>query len=517
LALLVLKTGVEDYKPVLRAVAEAGGHIGHVFPGTALIGTIPQSFSPPAQVEQIIFDPVTPPSTQARQARRNMVSQLWNHLLVARTAARNTRSSRTATPPHPDLVERPKPVASASQMSSAIGPTPFETSSFMAGTVAVGAIVIESDGSIDAKQESWTDEERSAFAAGVVTAFDWWIAREPLAQLTAVYDNPFAELTASGVEPTLHDTKFDPNNPNAPGEKDWICDVLVRRGRAHCDQDYVSALWGETQAFRERHHTDWAVTIYAVHGKYFSDGSGPYAGRGGPHVVMTSYANDWASDYWGAAIAHEIGHIFFALDQYKLAGTECTSASGYLNFETHNTEYNNKCQQTIVPSIMRAHLDVAYDSGSVDPWARGQIGLVDSDGNGILDPLDVGMSLTVTPVAYESECAGGSRETSLRGRVSLVPYPSSTQRPHTINRLTQVEYQLTAQGPWIGATPIDGAFDSGVEDFVIPLTIDNLPLSIDATLRITDSFGKAQQQPFSVTISAIEKLNHCIYLPLIDA
>src|SRR3990170_8780399 len=53
----------------------------------------------------------------------------------------------------------------------------FDTTEFMIGTVRVGVILLESDGTIDTETESWTAAERTNVQNEIQAALDWWVGR----------------------------------------------------------------------------------------------------------------------------------------------------------------------------------------------------------------------------------------------------------------------------------------------------------------------------------------------------
>jgi hypothetical protein len=149
--------------------------------------------------------------------------------------------------------------------------------------------------------------------------------------------------------------------------------------------------------------------------------------------------------------AHEMGHIFYALDQYPDALQPCTMRSGYLSVENQNSGYSS-CALN-VSSIMRNPM-IAYPGKAIDPYAAGQVGWRDSDG--ILDPLDVELLVGMTVISQNSSSV------IVSGTAEIVPYPSPTQPSVTINILTGVRYRFD-RGDWQQATADDDSFDGTLE------------------------------------------------------
>jgi hypothetical protein len=161
-------------------------------------------------------------------------------------------------------------------------------------------------------------------------------------------------------------------------------------------------------------------------------------------------------------VAHELGHIFGALDQYAAAATPCTQRSGYLAVPTTNSQANN-CGSRFI-CIMLEPLP-AYSGAEIDPSALGQVGYRDTDGDGIPDPLD-----TTPTIDFQiMQPSNGGRPTII-GTATDQPFPSPTDQPATINTIVKIEYRVDG-GAWIALAPGDGAFDGAAETVqaVLPL------------------------------------------------
>jgi hypothetical protein len=114
-------------------------------------------------------------------------------------------------------------------------------------------------------------------------------------------------------------------------------------------------------------------------------------------------------------------------------------------------------------SIMRGQT-LPYFNRAIDPYAAGQIGWRDSDGDNILDPLDTGL-----PVAIDSLVQAGSTLT-VSGVAEIIPYPSPNLPSVTINRLSTVKYRL-GLAEWQLAAATDGSFDSAAEAYQFQTTL----------------------------------------------
>lgn len=246
--------------------------------------------------------------------------------------------------------------------------SPLDTSLYLIGSVSVNVVFVESDGSIDPNVYNWTDETRETFSEAAQSGMQWWSNMNSNAHVTY---QVISETIETGYEPTLRDIG---------SQYFWISEVMSKTG---IDGYNILDMVGEYN-IRKRNQTglQWSFTIFAVNGELFSDYRYAMAFINGPYMVVSSLDSGFFSTE--SIIAHETGHIFGALDQYREAGTACNAASGYLNVETQNSEQEGCLSD--VPSIMRGY--DAYYNNQLDPYAAGQVGWMDSDGDGVLDPVD---------------------------------------------------------------------------------------------------------------------------------
>lgn len=253
---------------------------------------------------------------------------------------------------------------------------------YLIGDVAVGVILPESDG----HGEDWTALERARVMKEIVAAGDWWEAREPRAHLEFYYE---AHVLPTTYEPILF--------PQI-GHLLWILEVMGELG--YDDSNVIDRVYSYNADLREWHDADWAFTVFVVDSSNdvdnkFSDGLFAYAYLGGPFMVMTYGNNGYGIDQMDIVAAHEMGHIFCALDQYYTAYQPCDKVSGVLGIENQNSDYGDCFLSE--PSIMKWPLTAWYTE-RVDRYARGQLGWCDSDFDGILDPVDREVMKTYLPV-----------------------------------------------------------------------------------------------------------------------
>jgi hypothetical protein len=476
---------------VTEAIKLSGGKVTHVFPPAALIAEMPLEASPLTEVLAVYRQAVDEATlaTLTDEARR--AAQVWNALLapVVPTAAVPTPSMQSLDTLEAELVGDalvPPPPQRLQVSASDASPGYAETSEYFIGRVAVGIILPESDGSEDASTEDWTADERALVLSEITAALDWWAEREPRANLTFVYDD--------GTEAPIT-TGYEPISRRYNDQYLWISEVMGKQG--YTSYSYFDQVRHYNNDLRDRYDTDWAFTIFVVDSSNdsdnrFTDGFFAYAYLGGPFMVMTSGNNGYGPHNMDAVAAHEIGHIFLALDQYYTALQPCTRTAGYLNVENQNSQYGEGGESggcaSDVSSIMRGQT-WPYRDSAIDTYARGQIGWRDSDGDDILDPVDT--TVSVSSVNYVADVERSDILT-FTGLVQDEPFPSPQRRSVTINTIEQVQYRV-AGGAWVDAQPADGMFDTYAEAFAFttpPLPSNDPPID----LRVVDSAGNERIQ-----------------------
>ncbi|MBN1579539.1 MAG: hypothetical protein JXA89_02465 [Anaerolineae bacterium] len=480
LALVVLLSGA-DIDEIIEHVELAGGSVTHVFADSAFIGRVPTRTALLEGVLAVHRQVIDTSTMMDWPDGAQRAAQVWNVLSTPTAASAGASLQGLEAELVDDVLEAPLPVESQSSSDPIPGYT--QTSEYMIGRVAVGIVLPESDGSIDVSFEDWTGDERALALSEIVSALDWWAAREPNANLTFVYDDGTAAPIPTSYEPIIH---------SISSQHLWISEVMENKG--YSGLSYFDQVRQYNNALRDRYDTDWAFTILCVDSSAdqdnrFADSYFAYAYRYGPFMVITYGNNGYGPNNMDAVVAHEVGHIFGALDQYVGAKQECTQQSGYLGVENQNSMYGS-CESD-VDSIMRGQV-WPYMYEAVDDYARGQIGWRDSDGDGILDPVDT--PYRVTSASYVAH-ATLPNVLTFTGNVQGDPYPSPLRSSVTINRIAGVQYRVNGE-PWIDAQAVDGVFDSYAEDFAF--TTWPLPTGDSAfELRVVDSAGNELIRPLA--------------------
>ena len=497
---LVTLSSNRDLASVVQTFRDAGATVRHQFPPDAFIATLPPDADIPltaaASDIKVFASGEDPSAFSTASPSTYQALQVWTALQRASHNPMETRlqgqSSRHLTVDHVDAFEAP-PAAKDATANGEPTPAANETSQFLLGSVAVGIVLPESNGLVDPSSEDWTDQERALVVSKIVAAMDWWASRDERAQLSFVYDNIPAHTVPTSVEPI--------SRPHSD-QKYWIADTMAAMG--YSSSSYFDQVRAYNNALRQAHQTDWAFTIFVIDSSAdddntFLNGYFAYAYLGGPFMVLTYGNQNYGPQNMDAVVAHEVGHVFHALDQYSSASQSCGVTTGYLNVANQNSQAN--CQSD-APSIMRGQIS-PYVYGQIDHFGRGQVGWWDTNNNSIFDPVDAG--LKVSQVVYtENELPN---VLTVQLEVEETPYASSLFRDLLINKLQSIHYRIN-DGPWLAAVAADGAFDSYREQVTFttdPLTTGNHTFAV----RSRDNFGKVNEETI-ITVAVVDPVQSAI-------
>jgi len=368
-------------------------------------------------------------------------------------------------------------------------PTPsyFDTSEYMLGSVAVGIILPESIGGA----YNWTDDEITITVEGIREATDWWKSQNPSAQLSFAFD-------VHARVPTI----YEPIQMPEWEDYKWIENVMSYL-------NYTSGgAWERVTNYnndiRKTSGTDWAFTIFvvdcdpSVNVGLFNGGGYAHAYLGGPWITMSRFSS-WAwnsPNYHVAVPAHEMGHIFYATDEYN--GVQ--ENSGYLNATDKDGSFGIMNQNNLY----------------VSAGTNLQIGWRDFDQDGILDIMDTYPAIKLS--AYPTTIYEASHQFS--GVVVEVPHqnfnPFGQRNNLSINEILSVKYSLD-EGPWLSASPLDGAFDEALENYTFTLVFQTWGTH---TLRIraANSVGNSREWSFTLETAQpypVASFTHAPSIPIV--
>jgi hypothetical protein len=225
--------------------------------------------------------------------------------------------------------------------------------------------------------------------------------------------------------------------------------------------------------------TNWASTIFIVNDlvdedNRFSSNLFAYAQIGGPYAVFTYENNGWRPDRFNHVLSHEMGHLFFALDEYEESGARNSERSGYLSGVNGNAERDASGTPVEAP-----YPDALMLNNTLvpSPFTLVQVGILDTDGDSVPDVLDTTPLISGDAAASDAETGtfvfdGSARVNPLnnlnRNKIGF----SNSLSDITINTIAGAEYRLD-EGPWVGFAAADGAY--GEYDEALSLVLEFLP------------------------------------------
>ncbi|EMI52746.1 dockerin type I domain-containing protein [Rhodopirellula sallentina] len=367
------------------------------------------------------------------------------------------------------------------------GATMEDTAEFLLGTVTVTPIFLESDGSIDTETQDWTTEEIDSVLAKISEGVNWW--SDALDELDTVHSLEFVIDDTYARDPV--ETGYEPIDRTSNNYNNYVGDFLDY-AQIDASLQLDEGMFAFNNSQREKFGTDWAFSIFVADSSDDTDGFFPHEGTfrgafafpGGLYMVTPSTRPS-------STIAHEMGHIFWAMDEYAGGGTYANSR-GYYNSQNLNAWDNPTPGFEQEDSIMAGYdsLVASFVSKTSAESTLAQVGWQDSDGDGIFDVLDVPLNLTgagsFNPLTSQFEFVGEASVGVLTNQNS-----SGHQSDITLNRVSRLEVSID-DGPWQTVAEPDAytaSFDLGISvpsDFA---TID---------LRVVD----AQTGLTSETLSA---------------
>jgi hypothetical protein len=217
-------------------------------------------------------------------------------------------------------------------------------------------------------------------------------------------------------------------------------------------------------------------------------------------TVKPSNAASASLEYY---IAHEMAHMFWALDEYPTTNEDCTAHSGYFNQPNTNSDMPFPAYCYGGNQALRRHCFMKdnYPDSLCDATAR-QIGWADLDGTGALDLFETRPSVHPDSVRYSG---GLGAPFTIRGVAADVALPNENPREFfagdsiTIATVDSILYRVDG-ATWIPLATDDGIFDQGSEHFTLLLPSPGLGNHwLDFQAR--NSSGRNMAKPESVLIA----------------
>lgn len=370
----------------------------------------------------------------------------------------------------------------------AYGASPSNTSEYLAGSVSLNLVLVESDGSVDASTEDWSAAREAEVTAQAVQAAEWLRVQEPQAGLRFVWHVVSGRTDArarTGYEPIRRPA--DPKGSN--GEDLWVKQILGKLGYASGDRFARSrALAHDTRA---SDGTDWALSLFVVDslndtdGK-FTDGWFAWAWIGGPHLVMTYDNQAWGISRMYQVARHETLHAFWAFDEYASSGCACADHRGYLDGTNANCVL---CNASDLPCVMIDNRDAMCGA------TRRQIGWADLDYDGMADVVGEDPDTFLDPVPSTCGTLQVAGLATVVAATNRNPVTTTPRQSIAVNTLAGVDLRSDG-GAWTAATPSDGAWGGYQERFGASFALPPGRHRIEARAR--DDHGNVDAVPASV-------------------
>lgn len=382
----------------------------------------------------------------------------------------------------------------------------YDTSEFMLGKVSIAVFLVESIATIGEHTENWTSTREDQVHGEIKVGAKWWQnLGGDLADLSFKYH------FIDGRTDNRSRTQYEPITMNSwtqnGGQDLWIAEIMNKMG--YSSGDYFDQVRAYLNDLIKNDNSDWAFAVFVVDSNNdgdgrFQDNKFAYSYYGGPFLVMTYDNNGYGINNMDAVMAHEMGHTFFALDQYYSAMQPCTRSVGYLNVQNQNSEYNpngGSCA-TDKPSLMRGGV-APFVNNQLDYYAKGQIGWKDSSNNKIPDIIDTYPNTTISSTSQ-------SRDTTPTISGIAEVYRTKNKNPYystsrsgssynmTINEIKAVQYRVDG-GSWKNASAMDGNFNEAKEEFKFTTSKLNFGVHKIET-RAKNSVGNWEKSPASQNI-----------------
>lgn len=472
----------KDLNRTVQELEATGVRVQHVFPPRCLICRVPPEVEPAVlahpSVTALRREPVEQSGGLEPSDNLALGIGAWNRLIAPAPLQPLSAGSvgeplvGDALPHPPDDGRGQMPSAGAGDQAST-APAFTQTTEYMIGKVAVGIVLPESTGNA----ENWSSERQEQVIAEITAGCNWWINQGgSQAHVSFYYD----------VHKSVP-TQYEPIQRPYNDESLWIPDTMKALGYSGSSRfvlcrQYINDLRADLGC-------DWGFVIFVVdslndsNGK-FSDGYFAYAYLNGPFMVMTYDNNGYGISNMDVVTAHEIGHVFGALDEYAGASS-CEDYGGYLSVKNGNHVLcSSPADDTCV---MRGGIRRGLCSHS-----RGQLGWRDTDGDGLFDPVDTTVSVTL-------DVRAGPTGFVLAGTATDTPFPPGARwhNPCTLNVIKGVQARVDGGG-WCDATAVDGCFDSSLEAYTFttgPLSQGRHSFEVRAWNSVGNSVTAAHWPP----------------------
>jgi hypothetical protein len=379
-----------------------------------------------------------------------------------------------------------------------------QNAEFMVGDILIRLVYPESKPGVE-NTENWTDQElRDANHGAVAGALAF---QEKFNYLPMNFVFTVEERVECDYEAIRHSLSDDADT--------WIPDVMTTMGFGGL-KNAALMVHGYNNDGRKRFGTDWVYTAFIANsrnepGHIFSGhlgGAGytAYANIGGPYLVIpfpagaTNPNNLSEVLLFSQIFQHEMVHIFYGLDEYIGAMSDCKSHAGYLNYINKNKLSVSPDGETVgcpgydyVNCLMWNARAAEEDGRPICFFTAGQTGVVDANRNGIPDVFDRAPTVVFETAAVETV---ETPEITVRMTAHSLAVPNLNPFQTEPRDYAAPLKDATISIDGVGATrldPDDGKWNEVEED--LTLVLDGLPSGLtQIEVKVRNAFGATSQK-----------------------
>jgi hypothetical protein len=220
------------------------------------------------------------------------------------------------------------------QTAEGASPSPGN-SDYMVGKIVFTAFFVESNGSVDANEFTWTAARKTTIKDEIKAGLSWWAST---AKKVTTYNTPLTfiykfKTGRQGYEPIRHPSGDDYL---------WINAIMANMGYGLGNKFARTTAFNTAQ--RVIYNTNWSVVSFIGYNPpgaptTFTDGYFAYAFIRGPYSQLLFRNDGWGAGGYDRVNTHETGHLFGASDEYYQAGYGGCTTCGRVS----NNVYNGNC------------------------------------------------------------------------------------------------------------------------------------------------------------------------------
>ena len=233
----------------------------------------------------------------------------------------------------------------------------------LVGSVTVAVFFVDVDTSSNFLMSNWQKQLEDSIIISMGTAFQFWIKH-------ASYYNKKLSFNLIPYYSDSIKAQFNQGN-----EYDWVNQVMQNIGYTENYPENVTAF---NSWLRMNYNTDCSFSVFIFNYKNTpTDGALAYAALGGPRIIMRLRYSQNETEF-EAIFTHEIGHIFWALDEYYFPGYG--GATDTLNISKSPRSYisNGNADQTNTSNINTVDCLMKNQfSNEICSYTAAQVGWID--------------------------------------------------------------------------------------------------------------------------------------------